>query len=174
MTYQALLNALGQLGDPRAVPSLIDYMKNGPVGRGLVPQELADLGSASIDPLVALLRDANENTRRLAAEALGDLAIKEQKDTRPHDALVSAMSTHDIAIMAGAYQFYVGLGAPGTENDLVAALERFPDQGMAEYFLNCGSVRLEDAAIAWGQKLHYHITQQVYGIVWGQMPKPAE
>jgi HEAT repeat protein len=174
MTYSSLLSALGQLGDTRAVPPLIDYMKNGPVGRGLVPQELAAIGTASIEPLIPLLHDSNENTRRLAAEALSDLAIKQQKDTRPHDALVAAMSAHDIAIVAGAYRFYVSLGTPGNENDLVAALARFPDQGMAEYFLNCGSVQLEDAAIAWGQKLHYHITQQVYGVVWGQMPKPAE
>ncbi len=121
-----------------------------------------------------MLHESNENTRRLAAEALSGLAIKDQKDTRPHDALVAAMGTHDIAIMAGAYQFYVSLGAPATENDLVAALERFPNQGMAEYFLNCGDVALEDAAIAWGQKLHFHITQQVYGIAWGQMPKPGD
>jgi HEAT repeat protein len=174
MTYQALLSALGQLGDPRAVAPLIDYLKNGPVGRGMVPQALADLGSASIEPLIPLLHDPNENTRRLAAEALSDLAMKPVNDARPHDALVAAMGKHDIAVMAGAYQFYVSLGAPGTESDLVAALERFPNQGMAEYFLNCGSVPLEDAAIAWGQKLHFHITQQVYGIVWGQMPKPAE
>lgn len=174
MTYSALLSALGQLGDPRAVAPLIDYMKNGPVGRGIVPQELADLGSASIEPLIPLLHDPNENTRRLAAEALSDLAMKPVKDTRPHDALVAAMGTHDTAIMAGAYQFYVSLGAPGSENDLVAALERFPNQGMAEYFLNCGSVLLEDAAIAWGQKLHFHITQQVYGIVWGKMPNQEE
>jgi hypothetical protein len=93
---------------------------------------------------------------------------------RPHDALVAALGAHDIAIMAGAYQFYVSLGAPGTETDLVTALDRFPNQGMAEYFLNCGSVQLEDAAIAWGQKLHYHITQQVYGIAWGHMPKAAD
>lgn len=174
MTYSAILSALGELHDPRAVAPLIDYMKNGPVGRDLVPQQLADLGSASIEPLIPLLRDSNENTRRLAAEALSDLAIKDQKDPRPHDALLAAISTHDIAIMAGAYQFYVSLGAPGTEKDLVAALDHFPNQGMAEYFLNCGSVPLEDAAIAWGQKLHYHITQQVYGIVWGQMPKTEE
>jgi len=76
--------------------------------------------------------------------------------------------------VAGAYEFYVGLGAPGTENDLVAALERFPNQGMAEYFLNCGDVKLEDAAIAWGQEIHYHITQQVYGVVWGRRPQPPE
>jgi len=174
MTYSALLSALGQLGDPHAVAPLIDYMKNGPVGRDLVPQELAALGTASIDPLIPLLHDANENTRRLAAEALSDLAIKQQKDTRPRDALMAAIGAHNVAITAGAYQFYVSLGAPGSETDLVAALERFPGQGMAEYFLNCGSIPLEDAAIAWGQKNHFHITQQVYGIVWGQMPKPAE
>jgi HEAT repeat protein len=174
MTYSALLSALGALGDPRAVAPLIDYMQHGPIGRDGVPRQLASLGTASIEPLIPLLHDPNENTRRLAAEALGGLAMKQQKDTRPRDALVGALGAHDIAIVAGAYQFYVSLGAPGTEKDLVAALERFPDQGMAEYFLNCGSIPLEDAAIAWGQKLHYHITQQVYGIAWGQMPKPAE
>lgn len=31
-----------------------------------------------------------------------------------------------------------------------------------------------DAAVAREQKLHYQITQQVYGVVWGQMPKRAE
>jgi HEAT repeat protein len=175
MTYSAVLSALGQLGDPRAVAPLIDYMKNGPVSRDSVPDQLAAIGTASIAPLMPLLHAPDENTRRFAAEALSDLAMKQSsKDTRPHDALVAVAGTHDIAIMAGAYQFYVSLGTPGTETDLVAALEHFPDQGMAEYFLNCGSVPLEDAAIAWGQKVHFHITQEVYGVAWGQMPKPAE
>ncbi len=174
MTYQALLSALGQFGDPRAVAPLIEFMKNGPVARDSVPDQLAALGPASIDSLIPLLHDDNENTRRLAAEALSDLAMKQGKDTRPHDALIAAMGTHDIAIMAGAYRFYVSLGAPDSESGLVAALDHFPNQEMAEYFLNCGDVALEDAAIAWGEKIHYHITQQVYGIVWGQMPKPSE
>ncbi len=42
LTYSAVLNALGELRDPRAVAPLIEYMKNGPVGRGIVPQELAN------------------------------------------------------------------------------------------------------------------------------------
>jgi len=174
LTYTSLMSALGRIGDSRAIPPLIDYLKNGPIARGEAAQALAEIGPASIEPLTPLLHDPNEMTRRFAAEALSDLALKRDEDSRPHDALVAALAAHDAAIMAGAYQFYVGLGAPGTEEALAAALDHFGDQQMAEYFLNCGNVSLEDAAIAWGQKQHFHITQEVYGVVWGKMPSPEK
>jgi HEAT repeat protein len=170
-TYSAIIDTLGKTGDERAISPLIEYMKNGPIARDRVPQALFDLGPPSIGPLIPLLQDPNEKTRQLAAKALDDLAWAQEKDSRPRDALMAALSTRDTAVIAGAYQFYVGLGAPGSEDALVAALDRFGDEQMAEYFLNCGNVALEDAAFAWGEKRRFHIGQQVYGVVWGKMLK---
>jgi HEAT repeat protein len=172
MSYMTIIGALGRLGDARAVPPLIDYLQHGPVSRDSVPRALAALGSPAIEPLVGLLHDENAQTRKLAAEALADLAMRRDADPRPKEALLAALRTQDAAVLAGAFQFYVGLGAPGSEGALAAALQQYGDQMMAEYFLNCGDVQLEDAAREWGEKQHFHMQQQIYGVVWGKMPAP--
>jgi HEAT repeat protein len=169
--YLDIISMLGRTGDERAVSPLIVYMKNGPIARDRIPQALLEIGSPSIGPLIPLLHDPDEKTRQLAAKALSDLALTQEKDSRPGEALLAALPTRDIAIMAGAYGFYVGVGTPGSENALIAALDRLGDQAMAEYLLNCGNVALEDAAFAWGEKRRFPVRQQVYGVVWGKMPK---
>ena len=95
-------------------------------------------------------------------------------DISAQDALVAALKAKDVAIVAGGYQYYVRMGAPGSQGLLAAALDQFGDQLMAEWFLNCGDVQLEDAARAWGEKKHTGIEQHVYGVVWGKMPVPAK
>jgi HEAT repeat protein len=172
--YLDIISMLGTTGDERAISPLIDYMKNGPIARDRVPQALLEIGSPAIGPLISLLHDPDDKTQHLAAMALSNLALTQEKDSRPREALLAALDSRDIAIMAGAYGFYVGVGAPGSENALIAALDRFGDQAMAEYFLNCGNVALEDAAFAWAKNRGFQIGQEAYGILWGKMPKTGE
>jgi HEAT repeat protein len=172
MTYYSVAEALGRMGDPRAVAPLIEYLQNGPVQRMIASDALAELGPPAVGPLIGLLHDSNEQTRRLAAKALASLAFAQTEDHRAKDALVAALKAKDIAIVAGGYQYYVSLGAPGSQGMLAAALDQFGDQLMAEWFLNCGNVKLEDAARAWAEKRHTGIEQHVYGVVWGKMPTP--
>jgi hypothetical protein len=51
------------------------------------------------------------------------------------------LQERNTAAIAGAYQFYVDQGKPGSEDAL------------AEYFLNCGDVKLEEAARAWAANI---------------------
>ncbi len=81
-------------------------------------------------------------------------------------ALLTALKERDLAVIRGAHQFYVSLGQPGSEDVLAESLDRYGDQAMAEYFLNCGDVKLEDAARLWGAKQRWKITQQMYGVTW--------
>jgi HEAT repeat protein len=170
--YLAVVQALGELGDARAVPPLIDYLQHGPVSRDSVPSALVALGSPAIGPLIDLLHDENAQTRKLAAGALAAMVMRRDADPRPKEALLAALREQNAAALAGGFQFYVSLGAPGSESALAAALQQYGDQMMAEYFLNCGDVQLEDAAREWGEKQHFHMQQQIYGVVWGKMPAP--
>lgn len=63
----------------------------------------------------------------------------------------------------------VDLGRRGTEDELVTALLRHGDLTLAEYFLNCGNNRLENAAHRWASAHGYTVTQMpgVPGDEWG-------
>jgi HEAT repeat protein len=164
--YLDIASALSAIGDPRAVAPLIEYMRTGPSGRDRVPDDLLHFGSPVVEPLIALLHDSNDKTRQLAADTLSRGC-----SPRGKEALLIALKEHNLAAISGAYEFYVSLGQQGSESDLVETLNRYGEQQMVEYFLNCGDVQLEDAARAWGAK-HYpwmkEMPQQMYGVTWGK------
>jgi HEAT repeat protein len=132
------------------------------IPRDQAPSALVRIGPPAVEPLITLLNDPDENTRRLVAKALNSI-----NDPRGTTALLAALQEKNTAAIAGAYQFYVDQGKPGSENALVEALNRFGDQAMAEYLLNCGSFQLEEAARAWAAKHYPQMQQQVYGVVLG-------
>jgi HEAT repeat protein len=164
--YQAIMHALSATDDPRVIGPIVQYIKIGPILRDGVPGELFHFGRLAIPALMPLLHDPDPLTRQIAAEALSRI-----DDPAVKTALLTALKERDLAVIRGAYQFYVSLGQPGSEDALAESLDRYPDQAMAEYFLNCGDVKLEDAARLWGTKQRWKITQQVYGVTWG---KPLE
>ena len=68
-------NALGRIGDERAVEPLLVALRDADENvRDYAASALGDIGDArAVEPLIAALRDADENVRFWAAKALGQI-----------------------------------------------------------------------------------------------------
>jgi hypothetical protein len=61
-------------------------------------------------------------------------------------------------VIAGADEFFILRGEPGSEDALIEALNKSGDDNMAEDFLNSGNQKLHDAAMAWADNHNYKTT----------------
>ncbi len=64
--------ALGKIGDSRAVAPLIAVLKDKNLRKDAV-EALGKIGGPAVDPLIAALKDEDRHVRRAAAEALGKI-----------------------------------------------------------------------------------------------------
>lgn len=158
-TVAAAVRAIAGIDDPRAVVPL-----ERAAVRGLDPQ--------GPDP-------AWRKVRFAAVLALGEL-----REPRAEDTLLRVMRTdprhsdvagraltktfaHDVGHLLPLLQdprniklayALVDLGRRGTEDELATALRLYGDFDLAEYYLNCGSRRLEGAARDWAYAHGYTVT----------------
>ena len=123
------------------------------------------MGSAAVEPLIALSEDKNDNLRFHAAYAL---ALTD--DRRAATRLTAAFAQGDLAISAGASDFFIKAGQAGSEPQLILALDAFGSVEMATKYLNCGNVQLENAARRWAQIHGFTIGSYPGGasVGWGQ------
>ena len=157
------MRGLADSEDPRAIAALIGVMTdpNDPESEH-ASSLLLKSGSAAVEPLIAVLRSPDAQSRRLAARALAQI-----KDPRAVNALLESLRRHDTAVAAGGYVFFVDYGQQGSEDTLIEALNQYNDEQMAEFMLNCGNSKVEAATRAWGNKHDPQLHQEVYGVVWG-------
>lgn len=179
---------LGEIKDPRAVEPLIATLKDnspprkGPVeldvngvplphpteGDGLREQSARALGEIkdprADGPLIAAMKDSDARVHQIAAEALGEI-----NDPQAVNFLLSALREHNTDVIAGAYDFYIRRGDPGTEDALIEALNKSGDTEMAEDMLNSGNTKLHDAANNWASANHYEVNYMPGGKAtsWG-------
>lgn len=73
------------------------------------------------------------------------------RNDRARQVFASVLAEHNVELIAGAYEFFIGRGQEGTEQLLIQALESYGHKEMAEAFLNCGNTRLEAAGRAWAK-----------------------
>ena len=107
-TQIAAITALGEIGDPRAIATLLQVPKSS-FTRGSYPRlaaslfndmktalvaALANFGAQAVDPLVAALNDSDEEVRWCAATALGSI-----KDPRAVPPLIAALKDADFFMM---------------------------------------------------------------------------
>ncbi len=70
-------NALGKLGDPRAVEPLIAVLDDQPLVREVTAKALGKIGDPrAVDALVQVLKDDKKSIRETAAKALGEIGDK--------------------------------------------------------------------------------------------------
>lgn len=167
---------LGEIKDPRAVEPLIVTLKDnapppkGPVeldingipiahpteGDGLRENSARALGEIrdprADGPLIDALKDTDWRVHELAARSLGEI-----DDPQAANFLLTAMQEHNLEIIAAAHDYYIRRGDPGTENDLIDALNKYGDSDMAEDMLNSGNEKLRDAANNWASAHNYEI-----------------
>jgi hypothetical protein len=95
--------------------------------------------------------------------------LKESKDLRLADPLITAFVERDLDVIAGAYSFFIQWGEPGSEDVLIQALRARGDEEMAEALLNCGNSVLEATARTWVTAGRYQIVSGpgTGGVRWG-------
>jgi HEAT repeat protein len=182
---------LGELGDTRAVKPLIATLKDnsppakGPVSLdaygvplphptaedGLREQSARALGKIkdprADGPLIAAMEDSDERVHQIAAHALGEI-----NDPQAVNFLLKALREHNTEVIAGACDFFVQRGDPGTEDALIDALDRSGDTDMAQDLLNSGNTRLHDAANNWAAANHYEVNYMPGGKATSWAGKP--
>jgi HEAT repeat protein len=191
--------ALGEIKDPRAIGPLIDSLADaGWDDEKMVIEALAKISQPAVGPLIAALKDKGRlpRIRRNAAKALGRIkarsaveplvealedteisvrmsaasALAEIKRSRAIEVLLSKSRSRDLAVVAGAYRFFIARGEGGTESVLIEALDKYGDAGMAKDFLNCGNARLNDRAGKWLSRHGYVViptSQRESPLRWG-------
>ncbi|MGZ6896857.1 MAG: HEAT repeat domain-containing protein [Acidimicrobiia bacterium] len=136
-------DALGAIGDPQAVPSLLEAWSStfgDAFYENQVIEALVSLGPPAEPALVAALG----STPWPASEALARIYRADVDHLLP---LLQSQET--VAI----YHGIIGLGKRRTEPALKDALTRFGDKQMAEDYLNSGNAQLAAAANEWTSAL---------------------
>jgi HEAT repeat protein len=155
--------ALGNIGDPRAVEPIIAALKDGNTDfQNTAASALAEIGAPAVEPLIALLKDTDVNVRLSAASALGMI-----KDQRSFEALLAGLRESDLAMIAGAYPFFIQRGEQGSVGVLISALNAFGNEGMAKDYLNSGQPDLKEAASTWARAHHFFIQTFVEKVIPG-------
>ncbi|MGQ9908138.1 MAG: HEAT repeat domain-containing protein, partial [Candidatus Flexifilum sp.] len=116
---RAAAEALGELGDVRAVAPLIDRLKDRDSDvRRAADEALVQIGAASVAPLIECLKDEVWNVKRAAAQALGKL-----KDRRAVAPLIECLKDGDWEVRRAAAWALVQLGDVRAVAPLIACLE---------------------------------------------------
>jgi HEAT repeat protein len=130
--------------------------------------------SAETDSLISLSHDPSDLVRAAVAGALGHMA-----SPRAVNVLLQALKDRDLAMIAGAFVFYVKRGELGSEDALIEILNSSASDlsstggnfRMAEIFLNSGNPKLESAAMKWSKDNKIEVINRSAGseqpVRWG-------
>jgi len=146
--------ALGEIKDARAVEPLIATLEDEDPGvRENAAIALGEIKDArAVEPLITALKDKDKDVRRHVAWALGEI-----KDARAVEFLIIALKDKDLAIVTGAYSFFIRRGEQESIPILIDALNEYGYEEMATDFLNCGNGQLEKAGRVWLRQNGYEI-----------------
>lgn len=166
-----IIRALGEIGGSDAIDGLIMLLKQ--------PNELTNIDAAyalskiGIDaytPLNALLDSKDKSTCFFAAFTLAKIdspIVAERLNT--------AFKEEDMRVIAGAADFYIKAGKPGSEPVLISALDKSGELLTAVSFLNSGNQDLSDAARSWVKKHGYKVMDSPFSgdihAHWGENRK---
>lgn len=130
---------------------------------------LINLGKPAVEPLIVALKDQNPRRRMQTALTLCWLQDR-HKVERALEPLLAALDENDVAVVAGAYSFFILRGEAGTESVLIRALEEYGHPEMVEHFINCGNSQLEEAGRRWASAHNFRIVPSRLGggPKWGE------
>ena len=183
--HSRVLDALGQIKSPRAVPPLLALLKhNEAYVRGGAANALGIIADPrATEAIRPLLKDSDFEVRKNAVNALGDLkdavsvdeiaafasddddqmkyavgfALSNINSPRAVEHLLTAAAKRNLAVVSTGFKVYLRRLTPSLTSTLIQALEEHGDQQMAESFLKTGNGRLAAAARAWAKENGYDI-----------------
>jgi len=138
--------ALGKLRDPRSTEPLVAVLKD----ENYIVRESAarSLGmikdSRAVDPLISALKDSRQSVRVNIFFALGEVQTAQCEEV-----LLQGLRNRDLAVVAGAYKYFLQKGIPNTEEIMIKALKEFKSPQMAFYLRKSSSQKLREAAEEW-------------------------
>jgi len=139
--------ALGELDDPRAAEPLVATLGGHHKWyRQRVAEVLDKLGSKAIIALFAALESGDEDLVEDVVWVLGKM-----KSLESAVYLTNAIVKEELGLVAQLYTVYIQKGVPNSEDVLIEVLSEHGDVRMATDFLNCGNVKLREAAMQWGK-----------------------
>lgn len=146
--------SLGEIKDSHAILPLTKLLNNLDEqvhSRTEAADALAKIGdAAAVSALIEAGETENDSVKWHAAKAL--ISIKHSDATQ---FLMESLNQGKIAVVGGAYLFFIQKGDSAAEPALVEALEEFGDEEMAIGFLYCGNSALAEAAHHWFSKKGY-------------------
>jgi HEAT repeat protein len=130
---------------------------------------LVNSGKPAVEPLIVALKDKNPRHRMQTAWTLCWLQDR-HKVERALEPLLAALDEKDMAVVAGAYSFFIWRGEAGTESILIKALEEYGHPEMVEHFINCGNSQLEEGGRRWASAHNFRIIPSRLGggPKWGE------
>jgi len=142
---QKSLLALAQTNDVRAVEHFIRALRDKDPGvQNAAAGAIRRMGGLALRPLMALLEGEDVQIRLKAAGLLAQI-----KDPLATERLNGALADGDLVIVAGAYTYFMESGQKAAEDALIQGLHAYNTKEMTRDFLNCGNVRLREAACEW-------------------------
>jgi len=138
---QGAIEALGNLGDKRAVPPLSEALPDWNLNGALV-SALEKLGWKPAS-------DAEQIYDWIGKQDSSHLKQSWKKTSK---VLLDDVSSGDQRKVQNAVYCFMALGEPKVVDDLVQALDDHGDKDMAETYLNCGNEKLAQAARDWASK----------------------
>jgi HEAT repeat protein len=153
VSEREVISALGDLGDPVALPSITARFDSTDQEVKLaVVAALGEIGGSEVvDLLVVAIQDDDHDIRMEALESLNNL------DDEALAPLLAALDNQDIEKIAQAYMFFITWGPEGKEYLLNRALTEYGTRQMAIHFLNCGNPILEEGARSWAEDHGYAV-----------------
>jgi len=141
---QGAIEALGNLGDKRAIAPLRNALPDWNLNASLVPA-LEQLG----------WKPASDTEQIYDWIGKKDSTRLKQEWEKTSKVLLDDVSSGDQRKVQNAVYCFMALGDPKIVDDLAQILDDHGDKDMAETFLNCGNDKLEQTARDWATKNGY-------------------
>ena len=170
--------ALGELGNPRAVEPLINYIMSEEAKSvyfsyedEFAQRDAKKLGKlldkvgkeAAVEPLIPYLNCQDYHKQKLAAKMLRELG---EKTTL---VLLADVQSGDQEKIKTAVYAFISLGKDEIIPELIRILTTQGTKEMAETYLNCGQDELAKAAKSWASDHGFQISPGVgaHNAIWG-------
>lgn len=133
----------------------------------VMPDNKTDISESTTNAVISSDKPSNKQYQ-VFIEVVYALSLL-CKNSKNEKIIADEINKIDIAFVIVAYPYLIEIGASGTEDMLIEALNAYGFSMMAEDFINSGNEKLEEAARKWAKKNNYTIYEMpgFGGKEWG-------